>query len=90
MLEFYFTYPRVIRRFRHGVLGNEIDRIAADLSSAGYKRNSVKLYLARIARFGAYATGCGCSESRPIARETVDCSCAFKADHLCSLNIDQV
>ena len=72
MLEHYFKYRRVIARFRHGALGNEMDHIAADLSSAGYKRDSVKLYLARIARFSAYAIGSGCSKSRQIPREIVD------------------
>ena len=72
MLEHYFKYRRVIARLRRGVLGSEIDHIAADLSRAGYKRGSIKLYLARIARFSAYATGCGCSKSRPIPREIVD------------------
>ena len=72
MLEHYFKYRRVIARFRRGALGNEMDHIAADLSKAGYKRDSVKLYLARIARFSAYAIGCGCSKSRPIPREIVD------------------
>jgi site-specific recombinase XerD len=72
MLEFYFKYCGVIARFRRGALGNEIDHIAADLSRAGYKRNSVKLYLARIARFSAYAARCGCSKSRPIPSEVVD------------------
>ena len=57
MLEHYFKYRRVIARFRRGALGNEMDHIAADLSRAGYKRDSVKLYLARIARFSAYAVG---------------------------------
>lgn len=73
MLEFYFKYHRVIARFRRGALGNEIDHVAADLSRAGYKRDSVKLYLARIARFSAYATRCGCISSKPIPREIVDC-----------------
>jgi len=72
MLEHYFKYRRVIARFRRGALGNEMDHIAADLSKAGYKRDSVKLYLGRIARFSAYAVGCGCSKSRPIPREIVD------------------
>ncbi len=72
MLEHYFKYRRVIARFRCGALGNEMDHIAADLSKAGYKRTSVKLYLARIARFSAYAVGCGCSNSRPIPRKIVD------------------
>ncbi len=37
MLDFYFKYPRVLRRLRGGALGNEMDRIAAhfsDLSTA--------------------------------------------------------
>ena len=72
MLELYFKYPRVIARFRRGALGNEVDRIAADLSRAGYKRDSAKLFLARIARFSAYATGCGCSKSTPIPPQIVD------------------
>jgi len=72
MLEHYFKYRRVIARFRRGALGNEMDHIAADLSRTGYKRDSVKLYLARIARFSTYAVGCGCSKSKPIPREIVD------------------
>lgn len=72
MLELYFKYHRVIARFRSGSLGNEIDRIAADLSEAGYKPDSAKLYLARIARFSAYATECGCSKSTPIPSEVLD------------------
>lgn len=72
MLELYFKYRRVIARFRRGALGNEIDHIAADLSKAGYKRDSVKLYLARIARFSAYAAERRCSQSKPIPRKIVD------------------
>lgn len=72
MLELYFKYRRVIARFRRDALGNEIDRIAADLSRIGYKHNSAKLYLARIARFSAYATGCGCCKSTQIPQEIVD------------------
>lgn len=72
MLDHYFKYGRVIARFRRSALGNEVDRIASDMSRAGYKHSSVKLYLARIARFSAYATGCGCSKSKPIPREIVD------------------
>ncbi len=72
MLELYFKYRRVIARFRRGALGNEIDRIAASLSTAGYKHDSAKLYLARIARFSAYATGCGCTKSTPIPSQIVD------------------
>ena len=72
MLEFYFKYRKVIARFRRSALGNEIDNIAADLSRAGYKRDSAKLYLARIARFSAYATRCGCNKARPIPHEVVE------------------
>ena len=72
MLDIYFKYRGVIARFRSGALGNEIDHIAANLSKAGYKRDSAKLYLARIARFSAYATECGCSESAPIPPQIVD------------------
>jgi integrase/recombinase XerD len=72
MLDLYFKYRRVIARFRSGALGNEIDRIAADLSRAGYNRDSAKLYLARIARFGSFATECGCSQSMPIPPHIVD------------------
>jgi integrase/recombinase XerD len=71
MLELYFKYDGVITRFRSGALGNEIDRIAAGLFNAGYKRDSAKLYLARIARFSAYATECGCSKSTPITPQIV-------------------
>ncbi len=72
MLELYFKYRRVIARFRRGALGNEIDCIAADLSRTGYTRDSAKLYLARIARFSAYATGCGVSKAAPIPAQIVD------------------
>ena len=72
MLELYFKYRRVTARFRRGALGNEIDRIAAALSIEGYKCDSAKIYLARIARFSAYATGCGCRKSAPISPEIVD------------------
>jgi len=62
----------VIARFRSGALRNEIDRIASDLSKVGYKHDSAKLYLSRIARFSAYATRCGCGKSTPITRQIVD------------------
>ena len=71
MLELYFKHRRVIARRRRGALGNEVDRIAADLSGLGYKRDSAKLYLARIAHFSAYATGCGCRKSTPIPTQVV-------------------
>ena len=72
MLELYFKYRRVIARFRSGALGNEMDRIAAHLSENGYKRNSAKLYLSRIARFSAYATRFGCDKSTSISPVIVD------------------
>lgn len=72
MLECYVKYCRVIARFRQGALGKEIDHIAADLANAGYKRDSIMLYLARIARFSAFATEYGCSESEPIPCDIVD------------------
>jgi integrase/recombinase XerD len=67
MLELYYQYRRVMTRSRGGALGNEIDRIAADLRQIGYKRDSVKLYLSRIARFSSFAAQCGCRKSTPIA-----------------------
>lgn len=66
MLELYYRYRRMITRYRSGALGNEIDRIAADLSNVGYKHDSAKIYLSRIAHFSAYATRCGCGKSTPI------------------------
>lgn len=72
MLELYFKYRRVMARFRSGALGNEMDRIAAHLSEIGYKRDSAKLYLARIARFSAYAAQCGCDKSMPISQSIVE------------------
>ena len=72
MLDLYFKYSRVIARFRSGALGNEIDYIAADLSRTGYKHDSAKVYLSRLARFSLYATECGCGKSTPIPRQIVD------------------
>jgi len=54
MLEHYFKYRRVIARFRRGALGNEMDHIAADLSRAGYRRDSVKLYLEKTTALSLY------------------------------------
>lgn len=72
MLELYYRYRKVIVRFRSGALGDEIDRIASNLSQIGYKHQSVKIYLSRIACFSAYASRCGCSKSKPIAARIVD------------------
>jgi integrase/recombinase XerD len=70
MLEFYFSYRRVLKRLRDGVLGAEMDRIAGNLLSLGYKRASAKLYLSRIARFSHFAAAhCG---SGPIGEGIVD------------------
>jgi len=72
MLESYFKYRRVIDRFRRDALGSEIDSIAASLSRDGYKRDSARVYISRIARFSAFASGCGCSNSTPIPPEVVE------------------
>jgi site-specific recombinase XerD len=72
MLELYYQYRKVISRFRSGALGDEIDRIASNLSQMGYKHESVKIYLSRVACFSAYASRCGCSKSKPIAARIVD------------------
>lgn len=70
MLGFYFSYRGVLQRLRSGALGAEMDRIAGDLFSQGYKRASAKLYLSRIARFGQFAAAhCG---SEPIGATVVD------------------
>jgi len=55
MLDFYFTYPKVLRRLRDGVLGNEMDRIAAHFSDLGYNRASAKIYIGRLAKFSEFA-----------------------------------
>jgi site-specific recombinase XerD len=72
MLEQYYTYQKVIERFRRGALGDEIDLIAARLSREDYKHDSIKLYLARIARFSSYAAKCGCTNSEPISSELIE------------------
>ena len=55
MLDFYFTYPKVLRRLRDGALGNEMDRIAAHFSELGYNRASAKIYIGRLAKFSEFA-----------------------------------
>ena len=70
MLEFYFSYRGVLKRLRSGALGAEMDRIAGDLHSQGYKPASAKLYLSRLARFSHFADKrCG---SEPIRATIVD------------------
>lgn len=58
MLELYFKYPGVLRRLRSGALGEKMDRIAAHLFDAGYKRTSARVYISRLARFSEFAA-CG-------------------------------
>jgi len=57
MLELYYRYPRVLRRLRTGVLGDEMDRIAAYLFDNGYTRGSAKIYLSRLGRFSGHLPG---------------------------------
>lgn len=70
MLEFYFSYGRVLKRLRSGALGDEMDRLAEHFFALGYKRASAKIYLCRIGRFSQFAaTRCG---STPIHQDVVD------------------
>jgi len=55
MLDFYFKYPRVLRRLRDGALGNEMDRIAAHFFDLGYDPASAKIYISRLAKFSEFA-----------------------------------
>jgi len=55
MLDFYFKYPRVLRRLRDGALGNEMDRIAAHFSDLGYNPASAKIYIGRLGKFSEFA-----------------------------------
>ena len=55
MLELYFKYRGVLRRLRHGALGNEMDRIAAHFSDLGYNRTSAKSYISQLGRFSEFA-----------------------------------
>lgn len=55
MLDFYFKYPRVLRRLRDGALGNEMDRIAAYFADLGYNRASAKIYISRLGKFSEFA-----------------------------------
>ena len=70
MLEFYFSYRGVLKRLRSGALGAEMDRIADDLHTQGYKPASANLYLSRLARFSQFADKrCG---AEPIRAAIVD------------------
>ena len=55
MLDFYFTYPKVLRRLRDGALDQITDRIAAHFSDLGYSRASAKIYIGRLAKFSDFA-----------------------------------
>jgi integrase/recombinase XerD len=55
MLDFYFKYPRMLRRLRDGALGNEIDRVAAHFCGLGYNPASARIYISRLAKFSAFA-----------------------------------
>lgn len=70
MLEFYFSYRRVLKRLRSGALGAEMDCIAGYFSSLGYQRASARIYLGRISRFSHFAAE-HCS-SGPISEGIVD------------------
>lgn len=70
MLELYFKYPNVLRRLRWGVLGEEMDRIAAHFFEVGYKRESAKIYICRIARFSNFAARYG--GTAPIDQNVID------------------
>lgn len=59
MLELYYKYPRVLKRLRSGVLGDEMDRIAAHFFEAGYKRGSARIYLQHVARFDQFVSQVG-------------------------------
>ncbi len=66
MLEFYFSYGRVLKRLRSGALGDEMDRLAEHFFTLGYKQASAKIYLSRIARFSQFAAPCsGWSDADP-------------------------
>ena len=54
MLEFYFKYPKVLKRLRSGTLGGEMDRIAAHLAEIGYKHASAKVYISQLGRFSEF------------------------------------
>jgi integrase/recombinase XerD len=70
MLEFYFKYPRVLRRLRDGGLGGEMDRIANYLWEKGYKHDSAKVYLSRLGRFSDWLPGA--AWTTPISQSIID------------------
>jgi integrase/recombinase XerD len=72
MLELYYRYQRVLERLRRGALGAEMDRIAAHLSEVGYRPDSARIYLARIARFSRFAADLGCPDATAIDQDTID------------------
>lgn len=70
MLEFYFKYPRVLRRLRAGGLGGEMDRVASYLWEKGYKRDSAKIYLSRLGRFSDHLSRA--ARNIPISQSVID------------------
>ena len=70
MLEFYFKYPRVLRRLRSGALGEEMDRVAAHLSGIGYKPTSAKVYISRLDQFSQFAARY--AQAGPIDQNVID------------------
>ena len=72
MLELYYQYPTVLKRLRSGVLGSEMDRIAARLSETGYQPSSAKVYLARIAQFDRFLSQAGYPDVCSIDSELVE------------------
>ncbi|MER9268695.1 hypothetical protein NKI63_30190 [Mesorhizobium sp. M0410] len=76
MLDFYFSYRRVLKRLRSGALGGEMDRLAEHFFMLGYKPASAKIYLSRIARFSQFAGPR--SGPIPIHQDVID-------SYLCSL-----
>ena len=81
MLDFYFKYPRVLRRLRDGALGNEMDRIAAHFFDLGYDPASAKIYISRLAKFSEFAArGAGRIGGR-------SCDLVFFCTSICEIRI---
>ncbi|MES0033507.1 site-specific integrase [Mesorhizobium sp. M0040] len=79
MLDFYFSYRRVLKRLRSGALGGEMDRLAEHFFMLGYKPASAKIYLSRIARFSQFAGPR--SGPMPIHQDVIDSYlCTFTTD----------
>jgi hypothetical protein len=78
MLERYFKYPGVLRRFRGGALGEEMDRIAAHLFDAGHKRASARSYrvdyIHRAIIWLAWSPAAACAEERHMHDQMTACA----------------